>query len=308
MKLLKLIKISTVLFLFTSAACKSPTSNKSKAHTILDTSVSIDKLINGYKDSLQHSINRINALFEIASHYAIISQNDSAFKYLTSAAELDTDALLFNYGDLYTLMQDERWKAIEQTTFNKALSKYKVKDTTIVKALWRIKLIDQCYYTTIHFYEKKYSPEYSGHDSLWLLREKAIQPNIQYITQLIDKIGWPKKSEYTKKGSKAVFYALQHSTDSIISKYLPLLTAACQANEADWDDYAHMVDRILVFNNHEQIYGTHYAYESNTTDTIYLMPTKDTINLDKRRNVIGLKPIKAYYKTEQIRFQSSKRK
>jgi hypothetical protein len=302
----KLIHIISLLFIL--IACHAPINKKNKRYTILDTTIALDQYISQYQDSLVQSTNTINTLFEMAGHYAIINQNDSAFKYLKWATELDTDALLFNYGDLYTLMQDKRWNTIEQTTFNKALPKYKVNDTNTVKALWRIKLIDQCYYTVIHFYERKYSPEYSGHDSLWQLRLKAIQPNIQYVTHLIDKIGWPKRSEYTKKGSKAVFYALQHSNDSIISHYLPLLAAACQAKEADWDDYAHMVDRILVFNNHEQIYGTHYAYKSDTTNTVYLMPTKDTINLDKKRKILGLKPIKIHYKTQKIRFQSSKKK
>ncbi len=304
--MLKLVKTTLLLFIF--VACHAPINKKNKSSTVLDPAITLDQSINDYKDSLVQSTNKINALFEIAGHYAIVSQNDSAFKYLEIAEQLDTNALLFNYGDLYTLMHDKRWDVIEQTAFNEALPKYKVKDTSIVKALWRIKLIDQCYYTAIHFYERKYSPEYSGHDSLWQLRLKAIQPNIQYITKLIDKIGWPKRSEYTKKGSKAVFYALQHSNDSIISHYLPLLTAACQSKEADWDDYAHMVDRILVFNNHEQIYGTHSTNELRAANTVYLMPTKDTINLDKRREILGLKPIKIYYKTEKIRFQSSNRK
>ncbi len=279
--------------------------SKSKSVIRIDTSLSFSKYIRDYKALLKKDTNAIKVVYQIAGYYAIIDLKDSAFYYLNSAIRKDTNHLLFNYGEFHTLMKDSRWQALERKSFDKLFCKYKAADTNMIKTLWRAKIIDQCYYTEIFFYEKKYPAKHKIHDSIWQLRKKTIQPHTNIILKFIDENGWPSISKYTKNGSKAAYLTIQHSNDSIIKKYLPIIEKACKIKEAEWDDYAHMKDRTLLFNGKKQYYGTHYEWYDESTNTYYLKPIEDVTNLNLRRSAIGLMPLIQYYDSAQIVFSET---
>lgn len=79
----------------------------------------------------------------------------------------------------------------------------------------------------------------------------ALQP-------ILEKQGWPKKSEYGQSASTSAFMILQHSRDSIsYLKWLPVLEKSCNQGEARWIHYAMLYDRCNLIQGKPQRYGTH---------------------------------------------------
>ncbi len=299
----KLITFAIITTIGITYGCRPK--SKSKFTTKIDTSLSISKYIQDHKLLLKKDTNASKVLYQIAGYYAIMALKDSAFYYLNKATRKDTNHLLFDYGEFYPLMKDSRWLALERKSFDKVLCKYNPTDTNMIKTLWRAIIIDQCYYTEIFFYEKKYPAGHKIHDSIWQLRKKTILAHTKIILKFIDENGWPIISRFSKSGSKAAYLTIQHSNDSIIKKYLPIIEKACKINEADWDDYAHMKDRSLLFSGKKQYYGTHYEWYDESTNTYYLKPIEDITNLNLRRSAIGLMPLIQYYDSAQIVFSET---
>ncbi len=280
------------------------------AQVPVEPNLSLNDLINEYKDSIKLKGVRSQFLYKIASYLVIKKEIDSAFSYIDKGVELDTSAYLFDNGAFYALLKDKRWNGVEQKIFNKEFPKYTIKDTNVVKELWRGMIKDQSYFTEIiEFYSRKYGEDCKACDSIWKLRGKVTPIILIYTTRLIDTIGhWVNKSEYTNRGSKLAFLTIQHSNDSIRRRYLPLLEAACKRNEADYIDFARMKDRILLTANQLQIYGTQSYSFDKLTNTCIIEPTLDTLNLDKRRAQIGLEPMHVYYGSNLIYFRKFKEK
>jgi hypothetical protein len=297
--------LSTILITVFLNSCISKIERNKYTSIEVDPTLTLEKKILQFKDSLKNGSDSIAFLFKVAIYHTINKENDSAFKYLYLATNMDTTGELFENGAFYNLFKDPRWALLEQLVFNKEFKKLKIKDTNTVKALWRGKIIDQSYFTEISFYDRKLGYGNRISDSLFRLRGKATPKMLLYALKLIDSIGWPKESEYTKRGGRAVFLLLQHSTDSIMKKYLPLLEAACKNSEADCFDYARMKDRVLISMHKPQLYGTHYDKYDEKTNTYVLCLTEDTMNTDKRRAALGLESLKAYYKTDKIYYSKT---
>ncbi len=286
-------------------SCISDTNIKTNTQLSVDPEITLEKKIRQFKDSLKLNPNNSAFLFKIAAYHAINKENDSSFKYLNLATKIDSTGELFENGEFYTLFNDSRWLELEKYVFNKEFKKLKLKDTHAVKELWRCKIKDQSYYTEVSFYERKLGYGNRISDSIFRLRGKVTPGALLFVLKLIDKIGWPSITEYTARGSAAVFYLIQHSNDSIMRKYLPLLETACKKKEANYEYFAKMKDRILLHAKKPQLYGTHYDGYDEKNNNYTLSPTEDTLNLDKRRAEIGLEPIKKYYKATKISYSTN---
>lgn len=78
--------------------------------------------------------------------------------------------------------------------------------------------------------------------------------NIKKIETIISKYGYPGKTMVGEPTNKSAWYVIQHSNK--ISKYLPIIKAAAEKKEIPFKNYATMLDRYLMENKQEQIYGT----------------------------------------------------
>src|SRR5688500_6785898 len=78
--------------------------------------------------------------------------------------------------------------------------------------------------------------------------------NTERIEKIIDKYGYPGKSLVGEPENTAAFFAIQHSPK--IKQYFPLIEKAARDKEIPFVNYALMLDRKLVQEGKEQIYGT----------------------------------------------------
>lgn len=78
--------------------------------------------------------------------------------------------------------------------------------------------------------------------------------NIKRIEEIIAVYGYPGKSLVGYPSNEAAFFVIQHSQS--IDKYLPVIKRAAQKKELQFSLYAMMLDRSLMYNGKEQIYGS----------------------------------------------------
>lgn len=78
--------------------------------------------------------------------------------------------------------------------------------------------------------------------------------NLAKVEKIIKKYGYPGKTMVGEPENKAVWYVIQHSPE--IEKYLPIIKKAADEKELPFRLYAMMLDRKLMQENKEQIYGT----------------------------------------------------
>ncbi|MGG5208741.1 DUF6624 domain-containing protein [Chryseobacterium sp. MIQD13] len=88
--------------------------------------------------------------------------------------------------------------------------------------------------------------------------------NLIKVETIIKKYGYPGKSMVGEPENKAVWYVIQHSPE--IEKYLPLIKKAADEKELPFRLYAMMLDRKLMYENKEQIYGTQVRSFFTTKD------------------------------------------
>ena len=90
----------------------------------------------------------------------------------------------------------------------------------------------------------------------WLIIIKHDKLNLKRIEKIIDKYGYPSIQLVGKPTNKAVWFVIQHSDKEIIEKYFPLIERAGKKNDIPMTLVAMMQDRLLMYQEKEQIYGT----------------------------------------------------
>ena len=125
--------------------------------------------------------------------------------------------------------------------------------------------------------------------------QRVIRTNFPLIESILDKYGYPGYDLVDKTGSNNYFLLVQHSDFNVNfqKRALKLMKKQVDKKNAPGSTYAFLVDRVQLNSGKKQIYGTQVQMGRNGTK---LRPCIDTINLDKRRKSVGLKPIKEYLK------------
>jgi tetratricopeptide (TPR) repeat protein len=223
-------------------------------------------------------------------------QIDSAFKYLNNSVKIEPATRALTDPDLLPLREDIRWTGFENNLI--ALLGRKsgdpIKDVDYAKALWRLLCMDQyCFYETI-LAVRKLGPDSPVVSALRRLQQMQNQKNLEELDTLLKEKGWPKRSQVGPAAARAAFFVLQHSNASAQEKYLPLFEKCCRDNEADWQQYALMFDRMRMNRNLPQRYGTHYNLDNRATNEKILYPLEDEKKVDEWRKEIGLEPLRDY--------------
>ncbi|MBO2010659.1 DUF6624 domain-containing protein [Hymenobacter negativus] len=122
-------------------------------------------------------------------------------------------------------------------------------------------------------------------DSLNLLRMRLI----------LKQYGYPGKTLVGEPTNEAAWYVIQHSDE--IDRYLPLIKKAANKGELPFYFYAQMLDRQLMREGKEQLYGTQ-AMGYNVTNPAtgrresqrpFVWPIKDVAGVNTRRQKAGFK-------------------
>lgn len=223
-------------------------------------------------------------------------QTDSAFKFLAIAMNIEPDTRALTDPDLLALRDDPYWTSFENNLIALLTRKSgnQIKDVDYARALWRLQCMDQyCFYETI-LAVKKLGPDSPIVTALRRLQQMQNQKNLEELGALLKEKGWPKRSQVGADAAEAAFYVLQHSNATAQEKFLPMFRECCRENEASWQQYALMFDRMRMNMNLPQRYGTHYKLDNRTTNERILYPLEDETKVDEWRKEIGLEPLKDY--------------
>lgn len=119
------------------------------------------------------------------------------------------------------------------------------------------------------------------------------QDNLPRLKEMINEFGWPGFQMIGEEGADCVWLLIQHCDQDIEfqRKCLLLLHEAVKKNDAKKTHLAYLLDRVLVNEGKEQIYGTQLQIRNGCAIPF---PLQDPPNLDKRREDMGLCPFDEY--------------
>ncbi len=98
------------------------------------------------------------------------------------------------------------------------------------------------------------------------------------------------------QGEEPVFHffmIIQHAQSKYRKKYIDFFRRASDNGLLDKSTLALMIDRILVDEHKNQLYGTQYRI-NRLTGAIEISPLQDSLNIDSLRISMGLQPLKQY--------------
>ncbi len=120
--------------------------------------------------------------------------------------------------------------------------------------------------------------------------------NQELVISIIEKCGMPTLKEVTQKHMNAIWLALQHTDKKIRKKYFPQIKKAVENGDLSKQQYALMIDRILMDEGKPQIYGSQIK-----NGKLYKLENPEMVN--ERRKKMGMKPIEDYLKYFNIKFE-----
>jgi len=111
--------------------------------------------------------------------------------------------------------------------------------------------------------------------------------NAKYLSEIIDKIGYPTVDKVGKEASQAAWLIIQHAIGQPIfmKKCAELLKKAIAENKADPKNLAYLTDRIAVFEGKAQLYGTQFDWDKN--GKMNPRHYDDITKVNQRRKALG---------------------
>ncbi|HET6226879.1 MAG TPA: DUF6624 domain-containing protein [Bacteroidia bacterium] len=265
--------------------------------------------IEAFKKEYQINPSNKTNLYNYACALALTGQNDSCFKYLNLSIrqKISVDPLVDR--DFVPLKSDLRWKAFQDTLalLVQKKSPIPIKDLEYAKKLWEMRASDQAYYKEIDLAEKKTGRNSTVVQALWFLKRKLNEENQEEFELLVINKGWPKISDVGNIAASSAFLIIQHSNAEKQKKYLPIIKKLCEENEASWEEYALMYDRVQVGDGKKQKYGSQVRF-NDQTQKFELFPLEDEIMVDEWRKEVGLPPLAEYVANWEIKFEPRKKK
>jgi hypothetical protein len=113
---------------------------------------------------------------------------------------------------------------------------------------------------------------------------------------IINKYGYP-GYDLVGESSGTFFWIIQHCDDDIPFQehVLVLMKKEVNINNASKENYAYLVDRVLVNRHQKQIYGTQIHFDT-TTHKSAPFPLKYPQKVNQLRKEMGLEPLEVYLK------------
>lgn len=119
--------------------------------------------------------------------------------------------------------------------------------------------------------------------------------NRERLHQIIIHHGWPTVSKTGTEGATAAFIIALHipKTDMLfIEDCLAFMTDAAEYGQANPANLAYLEDRVRMYKQQPQIYGTQFVDDEHGELVVY--PIADPDRLDLRRASVGLPPFAEY--------------
>lgn len=122
----------------------------------------------------------------------------------------------------------------------------------------------------------------------WKLQNYADSTNVVFVEAVFKKYGYPGKSLVGEPTNEAAWYVIQHSPK--INQYMPIMKTAAEKGELPFHLYAMMLDRQLMNEGKEQVYGsqaTSRLLKSGKNSGWFIWPIKDAAHVNERRKKAG---------------------
>jgi hypothetical protein len=113
---------------------------------------------------------------------------------------------------------------------------------------------------------------------------QADATNMTRVQALVAQYGYPGKSLVGMPTNEAVWNVIQHNPKRI-PQYLPLLKEAAEKGEAPFYRYAMMLDRSLMTEGKEQLYGTQVLGYNGQPPFVW--PIQNPAQVNQRRKQAG---------------------
>lgn len=124
--------------------------------------------------------------------------------------------------------------------------------------------------------------------------------NSRALDTFLSQHGWPGPDVIDYAGCSAIILLLTHANVDVKTKHLHLAKAAAASNAIHPAQFATLQDKLSVFQNGYQVYGTQ-IYFQNGTATIF--PIQDEANVNQRRKAFGMDSIESYLSHFGIKYQ-----
>lgn len=123
--------------------------------------------------------------------------------------------------------------------------------------------------------------------------------NAESLDRVVDEFGWPGRSLVGSDGAEAAWLILQHAIGSpaFQRKCLLVLREAVESGEVPAFQAACLEDRIRVFEERPQRYGTQFDWDGS--GRLHPHPIEEPERVDEYRASVGLGPLAE--KTRQMR-------
>ncbi|WP_018476801.1 DUF6624 domain-containing protein [Pontibacter roseus] len=238
--------------------------------------------------------------YNAACSWALAGDKSKAFAHLEKAVEkgwMDISHMKQD-SDLSSLRDDKRWAQLVQqlqTKVDKAEANY---NKPLKEQLERIHETDQKYRMMLGQVQQEHGPQSEQFQELIRKMQATDKENLQQVQAIIEKHGWPGKSLVGNKASNAAWLVIQHISPEekeIMEGYLPLLREAAAKGELSKSSVALTEDRVRMYNNQPQVYGSQVRTNPETNKPEFYQ-IEDEANVDKRRAAVGLEPLREYAK------------
>ena len=128
---------------------------------------------------------------------------------------------------------------------------------------------------------------------LWTLINRQDSICVEKVIDIVEEHGWLGKSRVGDKANQAIWLVIQHAKLEAQEKYLTLLKASVEQGESEGWHLAFLKDRILMYKDQKQIYGTQSVWD-NTIKKNRIHPIENVEQVNERRASLGLEPIEEY--------------
>lgn len=130
------------------------------------------------------------------------------------------------------------------------------------------------------------------------------------LKEIVEHIGWPTRDLVGLKATQAAYMVIQHAGHDVEfqNRCLALMVDLVKQGELPASYLALLTDRIRVFSDQPQVFGTQMTMARNELGVMVPTPTvpiEDPQHLDNRRALMGMSPHANFVEAIQVAYEAS---
>lgn len=130
------------------------------------------------------------------------------------------------------------------------------------------------------------------------------------LKEIVEHIGWPTRSLVGLKATQGAYMVIQHAGHDIEfqNQCLEKMVDLVEAGELPASYLALLTDRIRMFQNRPQVFGTQMTMSRDEHGVLVPTPTveiEDPEHLDERRAMMGMAPHEQFVLAIQVAYEAS---